>query len=49
MEIIFLRSFDGQVSWDKDIAIGYSYQADDETITHHIVDRPAVSNQYLSR
>ena len=37
------------MSWDKTVAIGYSYPETDETITHQIVDRPKISNQYLSR
>ncbi|CAH1802182.1 unnamed protein product [Owenia fusiformis] len=44
-----IRSFGGVVSWEKSLAVGSTYSEDDETITHHIVDRPSMSNQYLSR
>ena len=44
-----IRSFGGQVSWDPTMAAGASYPESDETVTHHIVDRPGVSKQYLSR
>ena len=47
--VSLIRSLGGQVSWDNTVAIGSTYQDSDETITHHIIDRPAVSNQYLSR
>ena len=43
------RSFGGQVSWHSTVAIGATYEESDETITHQIVDRPEVPNQYLSR
>lgn len=44
-----IRSFGGQVSWHSTVAIGATYEESDETITHQIVDRPEVPNQYLSR
>jgi len=44
-----IRSFGGQVSWCKTDAMGSTYDETDETITHHIVDRPTMTNQYLSR
>lgn len=37
------------MSWEKSVAIGATFQETDETITHQIVDRPEVPNQYLSR
>lgn len=37
------------MSWDNTVALGYSYQVNDETITHQIVDRPIADKQYLSR
>ena len=44
-----IRCFSGNVSWDKDVAVGSTYQEDDPTITHHIVDRPIVNKTYLNR
>ncbi len=47
--VFAIRSFSGQVSWDKTIALGSTYQENDETITHHIIDRPLVGKNYLNR
>ncbi|KAJ0019378.1 hypothetical protein NQD34_006947 [Periophthalmus magnuspinnatus] len=44
-----IRSFGGEVSWDKSVCIGSTYEVTDETITHQIVDRPSVDNQYINR
>lgn len=44
-----IRCFGGQVSWDKSVCIGSTYDATDETITHQIVDRPNTDKQYISR
>ncbi|XP_063050394.1 pescadillo [Engraulis encrasicolus] len=44
-----IRCFGGQVSWDKSVSIGGTYDVTDETITHHIVDRPSVDKQYVNR
>uniref|UniRef100_A0A669EHV4 Pescadillo homolog n=1 Tax=Oreochromis niloticus TaxID=8128 RepID=A0A669EHV4_ORENI len=38
-----------QVSWDKSVCIGSTYEMTDETITHHIIDRPSVDKQYINR
>ncbi len=43
------RAFGGQVSWHSTVAIGATYQEADETITHQIVDKDVIPNQYLSR
>lgn len=43
------RCFGGQVSWDKSICIGSTYEMTDETITHQIVDRPKIDKQYINR
>uniref|UniRef100_A0A3Q2PF27 Pescadillo homolog n=1 Tax=Fundulus heteroclitus TaxID=8078 RepID=A0A3Q2PF27_FUNHE len=37
-----IRCFGGQVSWDKSVCIGSTYDVTDETITHQVVDRPNV-------
>lgn len=47
--VFIIRSFGGTVSWDRTGTIGYSYQEDDQTITHQIVDRPNQNKKYLSR
>ncbi|XP_046389984.1 pescadillo homolog [Ischnura elegans] len=44
-----LRCFGGEVSWDKTLFVGATFPETDETITHQIVDRPAVDKQFLSR
>ena len=44
-----IRSAGGQVSWDKDIFPGATFDVSDETITHQIVDRDDMATQYLSR
>lgn len=47
--VLAIRSFSGQVSWDKTSALGSTYQETDETITHQIVDRPLTGKTYLNR
>uniref|UniRef100_A0A671PI06 Pescadillo homolog n=1 Tax=Sinocyclocheilus anshuiensis TaxID=1608454 RepID=A0A671PI06_9TELE len=44
-----IRCFGGQVSWDKSLCIGSTYDETDEMITHHIVDRPTIDKQYINR
>ncbi|XP_070821365.1 pescadillo [Chaetodon trifascialis] len=44
-----IRCFGGEVSWDKSVCIGSTYEVKDETITHQIVDRPSVDKQYINR
>lgn len=44
-----IRCFGGEVSWDKSVCIGSTYDMTDETITHHIVDRPNIDKQYINR
>lgn len=43
------RCFGGEVSWDKSVCIGSTYEVTDETITHQIVDRPNIDKQYINR
>lgn len=47
--VLAIRSFSGEVSWDKASALGSTYQENDETITHQIIDRPLVGKTYLNR
>lgn len=44
-----IRCFGGDVSWDKSVCIGSTYEVTDETITHQIVDRPNIGKQYINR
>uniref|UniRef100_UPI0037E84C52 pescadillo n=1 Tax=Semicossyphus pulcher TaxID=241346 RepID=UPI0037E84C52 len=44
-----IRCFGGEVSWDKSVCIGSTYEVTDETITHQIVDRPNIEKQYINR
>lgn len=43
------RCFGGQVSWDKSLCIGATYDVSDPSITHQIVDRPRVEQQVVGR
>lgn len=47
--VFIIRCFGGKVSWDKHLFVGSTFDETDETITHQIVDRPSLSNQYISR
>ena len=38
--VFMIRAFGGEVSWDKTIAPGSTYDEKDDKITHMIVDRP---------
>lgn len=49
-QIVFvIRSFGGEVSWDKMTNIGATYGEDDPGITHQIIDRPKIPKQLTSR
>ncbi|KAL6448479.1 hypothetical protein ACFW04_000408 [Cataglyphis niger] len=47
--VFILRCFGGEVSWDKLLFVGATFDENDETITHQIVDRPSMNKQYVSR
>ncbi|XP_070153718.1 pescadillo homolog [Polyergus mexicanus] len=47
--VFILRCFGGEVSWDKLLFVGATFDENDETITHQIVDRPSMKKQYVSR
>ncbi|XP_036369120.1 pescadillo homolog isoform X2 [Octopus sinensis] len=47
--VFIIRSFGGEVSWSNTGSLGHTYQEDDETISHQIVDRPNQDKKYLSR
>ncbi|XP_029474870.1 pescadillo homolog isoform X4 [Rhinatrema bivittatum] len=44
-----IRSFGGEVSWDRSMCIGATYDMEDTTITHQIVDRPMLDKQVINR
>ncbi|KAI1901023.1 hypothetical protein AGOR_G00055880 [Albula goreensis] len=44
-----LRCFGAQVSWDKYLCMGSTYDVTDQSITHQIVDRPNADQQYINR
>lgn len=47
--VFLIRSCGGEVSWHSTLAVGSSFPEDDSSITHQIVDRPAIQNQILTR
>ncbi|XP_043273790.1 pescadillo homolog [Venturia canescens] len=47
--VFILRSFGAHVSWDKLLFVGATFDENDETITHQIVDRPSMEKQFISR
>lgn len=44
-----LRCCGAEVSWDKRLFVGATFEETDETITHQVVDRPSMETQYISR
>lgn len=44
-----IRSFGGDVSWDKSLCIGATYDITDSCITHQIVDRPGQQTPVIGR
>ncbi|XP_046418289.1 pescadillo homolog [Neodiprion fabricii] len=47
--VFILRCFGGEVSWDKMLFVGSTFDESNESITHQIVDRPSMTKQYISR
>lgn len=47
--VFIIRCFGGKVSWDKHLFVGATFDEKDESITHQIVDRPSLNDQYISR
>lgn len=47
--VFMIRSFGGEISWDKTYFLGATFDETDETVTHQIVDRPQIDKQYISR
>ncbi|XP_036908411.1 pescadillo homolog [Sturnira hondurensis] len=44
-----IRSFGGDVSWDKSVCIGATYDVTDSCVTHQIVDRPGQQTPVIGR
>lgn len=44
-----IRCCGGQVSWDSSVAPGATFSEEDESITHHIIDRPSLSSMRVNR
>ncbi|XP_045390429.1 pescadillo homolog isoform X2 [Lemur catta] len=44
-----IRSFGGDVSWDKSVCIGATYDVTDSCITHQIIDRPGQQTSVIGR
>lgn len=44
-----IRCCSGLASWDYTLGVGSTYQESDDSITHHIIDRPTVTAQRLDR
>lgn len=47
--VFIIRCFGGEVSWEKSLFIGATFEETDESITHHIVDRSSMDKKYISR
>ncbi|XP_019866433.1 pescadillo homolog [Aethina tumida] len=47
--VFIIRCFGGEVSWDKTLFVGATFDENDESITHQIVDRQSMSKHYISR
>jgi len=47
--VFIIRCFGGEVSWDHTVGIGSTYTANDNDITHHLIDRPSIPNQRMDR
>jgi len=47
--VFLIRSCGGEVSWHSTLAVGSTFLEEDASITHQVVDRPAIQNQILTR
>ena len=47
--VFMIRGFGGEVSWHSTLAVGATFTEDDSSVTHQIVDRPAIQSQVLTR
>lgn len=44
-----IRAFGGEVSWDKTLFAGATFEESDPSITHHIIDRDSLKERRLDR
>ena len=47
--ILFISACGGNVSWDKTMCAGATYDVSDESITHQLVDRPKLNDMVVNR
>ncbi|XP_061712467.1 pescadillo homolog [Cydia pomonella] len=47
--VFLIRCFGGEVSWDRNMFVGATFDETDESINYQIVDRPSMDKQFLSR
>jgi len=47
--VFVIRCFGGSVSWDKSLYVGSTFDEDDQSITHQIVDREDIKSKFLNR
>jgi pescadillo len=47
--VFIIRCFGGKVSWDKNSFVGATFDENDESITHQIVDRPSIGKTFINR
>merc|ERR1719193_2439047 len=47
--VFLIRSCGGEVSWHSTLAVGSTFSEEDPSITHQIIDRPAIQNHILTR
>lgn len=47
--VFVIRCFGGEVSWDKTTFVGATFDEQDKTITHQIVDREKINNKFMNR
>ncbi|XP_063531033.1 pescadillo homolog [Cydia strobilella] len=47
--VFLIRCFGGEVSWDRNMFVGATFDESDESINYQIVDRPSMDKQFLSR
>ena len=47
--LYFISACGGNVSWDKTMCPGATYDVSDQSITHQIVDRPKLNDMIVNR
>ncbi|GBM46341.1 Pescadillo [Araneus ventricosus] len=47
--LFVIRCLGGEVSYDKTLHVGATFDEDDESITHQIVDRPVLQKKFVNR